>query len=92
MQSIESQREIWIRIFLHFLSISSAISGLEYVSSIIIALVGNYCSRTQVGRTWTMSNQRKKRIEKSRIKAASSEKLQLLAHMPKVISTYRRCA
>jgi hypothetical protein len=70
----------------------SNISALEYISSISTALVGNYCSRKRVGRPLAISNQKKKCIEKSISNTENSEKPQLLAHMPQVISTYHRCA
>ncbi len=54
-------------------------------------LIGNYCSRKRLGRFLAMSNQKKMRIEKSISDTENSEKPQLLAHMPEVISTYRRC-
>ena len=95
----------WIRIFLHFLSVSmmnsfvyykqfsnSNIRTVEYVSSVSTALIGNYCSRKRLGRPLAMSNQKKMRIEKSMSDTENSETPQLLAHMPEIISTYRRCA
>ncbi len=45
-----------------------------------------------VERSLTISNQKKKRIEKSISNIESPEKSQLFIHIPKVISTYRRCA
>jgi hypothetical protein len=39
-----------------------------------------------------MSNQKKMRIEKSTSDTKNSEKPKLLAHMPEVISSLRRCA
>ena len=62
------------------------------MSSISTALIGNYCSRKRLGRPLAMSNQKKMRIEKSISDTENSEKPQLLAHMPEVISTRRRCA
>jgi len=62
------------------------------VSFISTAHVGNYRSGKRVGRPFSISNQKKKRIERSIRDTNSSEKSQLLAHMPKVIRTYRRCA
>src|ERR1700722_5169561 len=100
MQLIESPKTNWIRILLHFLNMSlvnsfiyckhfsSSVSALEYVSSISIALIDNYCSRKRLEKPLAISNQKKKRIEKSISNTESSEKPQLLAHMPKVILSY----
>jgi len=95
----------WMRIFFHFLGISivnsfiyykdlsnSNISTVEYISCISTALIGNYCSRKRLGRPLAMSNQKKIRVEKSISDTENSEKAQLLAHLPDVVSTYRRCA
>jgi hypothetical protein len=95
----------WMRIFLHFLNVSlmnsfiyyknvsrSGMSALEYVSSVSTALVGNYCSRKRLGRPTAMSSQKKVRIAKSVVGTDSSNKTHSTAHMPEVISTYRRCA
>jgi hypothetical protein len=95
----------WLRIFFHFLNVSlvnsfiyygsfsnSSMSLLDYVSSISTALIGDYCIRKRVGRPLAISDQKRRCIEKNRSNSESSEKTQLLAHMPEVISTYRRCA
>jgi hypothetical protein len=68
----------WIRIFLYFLNMSlvnsfiyykrsssSDISALEYVSSVSTALIGNYCNRKGVERSLSISNEKRKRIERS---------------------------
>jgi len=94
----------WIRIFFHVLNMSlvnpfiyykhfshSNISALEYVSSIGTALIGNYCSTKRVGRPLAISNQKKKRIEKSISNTENFERSQLLTYMLKVISAYRQC-
>jgi hypothetical protein len=95
----------WMRIFLHFLGMSmvnsfiyykdlsdSNISTVKYISCISTALIGNYCSRKRIGRPLAISNQKKIRIEKSISDTENSEKARLIAHLPNVISTYRRCA
>ncbi|CAF0829383.1 unnamed protein product [Didymodactylos carnosus] len=96
----------WMRIFFHFLGMSvvnsfiyykdlsdsSNISTVKYISYISTALIGSYCSRKRIGRPLARSNQKKIRIEKSSSDSEDSEKVRLLAHLPDVISTYRRCA
>ena len=95
----------WIRIFLHFLNLSlinsfvcykhlsrSNISTVEYISSVSTALIGDYSSRKRPGRPLTITNQKRMRIESNISDTVSSETPQLLAHMPEVISTRRRCA
>ena len=95
----------WIRIFLHFLNLSlinsficykhlsrSNISTVEYISSVSTALIGDYSSRKRPGRPLAITNQKKMRIESNISDTVSSETPQLLAHMPEVISTRRRCA
>ncbi len=62
------------------------------MSSISTALVGNYYNRKRIRRPLSISNQKKKRIERSVSSTESSEKPQLLTHMPEVVSTRRRCA
>ncbi len=71
---------------------SSNISALEYVSSINTTLGGNYCNRKRVRRPLSISNQKKKRIERSISNTESSGKPQILAHMPEVVSSRLRCA
>jgi hypothetical protein len=52
--------------FIYYKQISSFdISVLEYVSSISTALVGNYCNSKRVGRSLSISNQKRKRTESS---------------------------
>lgn len=70
----------------------SNISTVEYISSISTALIGNYSNRKRPGRPLAMSNQKKARIEKSITDKENSQEAHLLAHMPKVISSRRRCA
>ena len=86
----------WIRIFFHFLGMSMVNSFIYYKrlsnSNISTALIGNYCSRKRLGRPLAMSNQKRMRIEKSISDTENSEKSQLFAHMPEVISTRRICA
>ena len=95
----------WMRIFFHFFGMSvvnsfiyykdlsgSNISTVEYISNISTALIGNYCSRKRLGRPLAMSNQKKIRLEKNISDTENSGQARLLAHLPDVISTYRRCA
>jgi len=95
----------WIRIFFHFLGMSlinsfiyykslssDNISTVEYISSISTALIGDSFSRKRVGRPIALSQQKKMRIANSVSETKNSEKPELLAHMPNVISTRRRCA
>jgi len=70
----------------------SNISALEYISSISTALIDDYCNRKRVGKPLLISNQKRKRIERSASGSKSSEKLQLLAHIPEVVSNRCRCA
>ena len=94
-----------MRIFFHFLGMSlvnsyiyhkrlssSHISTVEYISSISTALIGSYCSRKRLGRPLAMSNQKKARIEKSTSDTENSGEVRLLAHMPEVVVSRRRCA
>jgi hypothetical protein len=62
---------------------------LESVSSV---LIGDYCSRKRIGRPLRVSNQKKMRLETTDDDKENPETPQLLAHMPMVISTRRRCA
>jgi len=95
----------WMRIFFRFLVISlinsliyyknlshDNINTVEYISSISTALIGDYVGRKRVGRPLALNNQKKMRIEKNISETRNYEKPELLAHMPKVISTRRRCA
>ena len=45
----------------------------------------------EVGKLLSISNRKKKHIERSVRNRDSSEKPQILAQMPRVISAYRRC-
>jgi len=94
----------WMRIFFRFLGISlissliyyknlshDNINTVEYISSISTALIGDYVGRKRVGRPLALNNQKKMRIEKNISETRNCEKPELLAHMPEVISTRRRC-
>ena len=78
-------------IFYKQLSFSNT-NTLEYISSISTALIDDYCNRKRVGKPLSISNQKRKRIERSASGSKCSEKLQLLAHIPEVVSNRPRCA
>jgi hypothetical protein len=59
------------------------------MSSVSTALIGNYCSRNRLGRPLPMSNQKKRRIEKSISDTENFEKSPTFGSSTRSFSTYR---